>query len=73
MFNVYLFLMQYIVDLNSEMLIKLDTHGISSFVYPYKSCHLLNIYYVFLTCVISLNAYNSSMRQALLSVPLFRR
>lgn len=29
MFNVYLFLMQYIVDLNSEMLIKLDTHGIS--------------------------------------------
>lgn len=46
--------MQYIVDLNSEMLIKLNTHGISSFVYPYKSCHLLNIYYVFLTCDTSL-------------------
>ena len=73
MFNVCLFLMQYIVDLNSEMLIKLDTHGISSCVYPYKSYHLLNIYYIFLTCVISLNAYNSSMRQALLSVPLSGR
>ena len=60
-------------DLNSEMLIKLDTHGISSCVYPYKSYHLLNIYYILLTCVISLNAYNSSMRQALLSVPLSGR
>ena len=73
MFTVCLFLMQYIVDLKSEMLIKSDTHGISSCVYPYKSCHLLNIYYIFLTCVISLNAYNRSMRQALLSVPLSRR
>ena len=70
----YLFLMQYIVNLNSEMLIKLNTHSISSCVYPYKSCHLLTAeIFIIYSCVIPLKAYNSSMRQVLLSVPLFRR